>query len=290
MSTSSGRARLRSTAIDLARRASAPLALATAERRMLPSFLIVGAQRAGTTSLYRYLAHHPDVASVRLGGKGVHWFDMHRDRDLRWYRSHFPLARPGTRTITGEGSPYYLFHPTALDDIRRELPEVKVVAILRDPVVRAHSHWAHETARGFETLSFGAALEAEERRLAGEEDRIRADRSYLSFAHQHHSYVARGLYADQVDRLHATFPDGHVLVLPSQELFERPGDAYARTLRFLGLSPYGTTYDRYNARSYPAMDPGVLRMLRERFEDSDRRIVERLGPSFDWRAEVADPG
>jgi hypothetical protein len=289
MSDRSGRDRLRSTAVTLARRLSVPVAEATADRRMLPAFLIVGAQRAGTTSLYRYLAEHPDVASVRLGGKGVHWFDMHRGRSRRWYRSHFPIERPGRRTITGEGSPYYMFHPTAPDDIRRELPEVRVVAILRDPVVRAHSHWAHETARGFETLAFGAALDAEEQRLAGEEERIREDPTYLSFAHQHHSYVARGRYADQVDRLLATFGADRVLVLPSAQLFERPGDAYARTLAFLGLSPHEATYDRYNARSYPKMDPGVLRMLRERFEDSDRRVVERLGADFDWRSQTPDP-
>lgn len=274
----------REAAISTVRTVSRPYAMATADMRALPSFLIVGAQRAGTTSLYRYVTQHPDARSVRLGGKGVHWFDMHRTRDRRWYRSHFPREGRGAAFVTGEGSPYYMFHPTALERIASELPDIRLIAILRDPVVRAHSHWAHETARGFETLSFAAAIEAEEGRLAGEAERIESDPGYVSFEHQHHSYVARGLYADQLDRLQKLFPPSSVLVLPSAELFERPADAYSRTLSFLGLPPFEASYDRYNARSYPKMDPGVLRMLRERFEDSDRRVVDALGAAFDWRA------
>lgn len=284
------RDRLAGTARDLAirtvRSVSRPYALATADMRALPSFLIIGAQRAGTTSLYRYITQHPDAKSVRLGGKGVHWFDMHRTKDRRWYRSHFP-RQGGSSFITGEGSPYYMFHPTALDRIAEELPDVRLIAILRDPVIRAHSHWAHETARGFETLSFAAAIDAEEKRLAGEEDRIVSDPAYVSFEHQHHSYVARGMYADQLDRIHTLFPANRVLVISSADLFERPAEAYSRTLSFLGLSPFEARYDRYNARSYPEMDPGLLRELRERFADSDRRVVDRLGPAFDWRATAS---
>ena len=250
--------------------------------------MVIGAQRAGTTSIYRYLAQHPDVGSVRLG-KGVHYFDTGFDRSWRWYESHFPLDPakvPGSRpTRVGEGAPYYLFHPLALKRMRERLPDVRLVAVLRDPVERAYSHWVHETARGFETLSFEAALEAESGRLAGEEERLVNEPGYYSFEHQHHSYIARGQYAPQIERLWSVFPKEQSLVLPAQHLFEEPDAAFRTTLDFLGLSPFTASYDTYNARDYPPMSPDTLTWLTGEFAGSNERIIELLGPEFTWNSE-----
>ena len=121
-------------AAAIGRSVSAPFARATASLRMLPDFLIVGAQRAGTTSLYNYLVQHPDVGRVRLG-KGVHYFDTNPTASLGWYRSHFPLdpakvpLKKGPRSV-GEGAPYYMFHPMVPERIDAALPNVKLIAIL----------------------------------------------------------------------------------------------------------------------------------------------------------------
>lgn len=270
------------------RRVSEPFARATAPLRMLPTFVIVGAQRAGTTSLYKYLAEHPDVGRVRLG-KGVHYFDTNADRSMDWYRAHFPLDPeriPLKRSPThvGEGAPYYMFHPECPRRIDEALPGVKVIAILRDPIERAHSQWAHEFARGYETLEFEAALDAEEERLAGTEALLR-EPDGRSFEHQHHSYVARGQYADQVQRLWDTFGRDRVLVLSSNELFSDPASAYAATLSFLGLPPHDADYEVHNARSYSKIEPHVEARLAERFQDSNERLVAMLGQSFDFRRD-----
>ena len=199
---------LRSISRPIAKRASRMVTVPTSRIRSLPDFLIIGGQRCGTTSLYRYLARHPAVVSAVLN-KGVHYFDTDYDKGLNWYRSHFPSdpykalvarRRNVTRVITGEGSPYYVFHPLAAARIADVLPAVKAILILRDPVTRAHSHYTHELARGFESLSFEEALEREEERLEGEEERMKTDPSYYSFSHQHHSYVARGRYLEQIER------------------------------------------------------------------------------------------
>ena len=278
--------RYRQPVAKFARNASEPFARATAALRMLPDFVIVGAQRAGTTSLYKYLAEHPDVGRVRLG-KGVHYFDTNAERSMAWYRSHFPLDRakvpllPGP-THVGEGAPYYMFHPECPRRIEAALPGVKVIAILRDPVERAHSQWVHETARGFETLPFPDALRAEEERLAGEEELL-TEPAGRSFSHQHHSYVARGQYAPQVERLWDVFGRDRVLVLPSTRLFTEPARTYAETLAFLGLTPHQASYEVHNARKYDKITPDEEAWLAERFRDSNERLVEMLGPDFDFR-------
>src|SRR5439155_3447898 len=151
----------------------------TSAIRMLPDYLIIGAQRAGTTSLYLYLTQHPCVAPVVIG-KGVHYFDVDFAKGPGWYRGHFPVAarrylsRVGRDRplITGEGSPYYLFHPLVPERVAALLPEARLIALLRDPVERAYSHYQHFVERGIETLTFEQALEAEPERLKGEVERL----------------------------------------------------------------------------------------------------------------------
>jgi len=277
---------LKQHALRLGRRASDPFARATASVRLLPDFVIVGAQRAGTTSLYKYLAQHPEVGRVRLG-KGVHYFDTNADRSLIWYRSHFPIDAsrvPLWRgpAHVGEGAPYYMFHPECPKRIDATLPEVKVIAILREPVERAHSQWVHETARSFEFLPFDQALRAEEERLSGQ-DAMLADPIGRSFSHQHHSYIARGQYASQVQRLWDTFGHDRVLIIPSQRLFAEPAATYLQTLSFLGLRSYKATFEVHNARSYAKIASADERFLTERFAASNERLVEMLGSDFDFR-------
>src|SRR5919204_149042 len=167
--------------------------------RPLPDFLVIGAQRCGTTSLYRYLEKHPNVIGASPS-KGVHYFDMNAERSLRWYRAHFPTERrrrqAGSGAVTGEASPYYLFHPRGPDRVRAAVPDARLIAMLRDPVDRAYSQYQQEYARGFEDAeTFERALELEPARLAGERERMLADPEYESPALQHHAdlrSVARG--------------------------------------------------------------------------------------------------
>jgi Sulfotransferase domain len=277
---------LRRRTAKLGRRVSVPFARATAPLRMLPDFLIVGAQRAGTTSLYNYLADHPDVGRVRLG-KGVHYFDTNATESMAWYRSYFPfdpkrIPLKSKPTHVGEGAPYYMFHPMCPARIDAALPGVKLIAILRDPIERAHSQWAHESARGYETLPFEQALHAENQRLAGEEAKL-IDPAGRSFSHQHHSYIARGQYASQIERLWERFGRDRVMVIAAPRMFSSPAEVYAETLSFLGLAPFQTTYEVHNARSYSKIEPAVEQWLGQQFAESNERLVELLGADFDFR-------
>ena len=116
----------------------------TAPFRALPDFLIVGAQKGGTSSLYAYLAQHPSVLpSFR---KEVKFFDCNYFCGHTWYRAHFPLRYKLSRgnRITGEGTPNYLFHPTALQRLALTLIDVKIIILLRNPADRAYSHYQHQ--------------------------------------------------------------------------------------------------------------------------------------------------
>lgn len=135
------------------RRAYVVVGSRTARHRPLPDFVVVGAQRCGTTSLFRALIAHPQIARPTFH-KGINYFDLNYTRGLDWYRGHFPIDRrhqPGEdgSLVYFEASGYYVYHPFAMERMARDLPGVRVVVMLRDPVERAYSAYEHERARGF---------------------------------------------------------------------------------------------------------------------------------------------
>lgn len=280
----------------LARRAARTGGQLTHGARMLPSFLIVGAQRCGTTSLYRTLARHPAVLPAVLH-KGAHYFDTGYANGPEWYRGHFPLllsarlaaARTGTAPITGESSPYYMFHPLAAQRIARDLPDIKIIALLRDPVERAYSAYAHELARGFETEPFERALDLEPLRLAGVEERLVAEPASDSRAHQHHAYLARGRYAPQLARLERQVGRQRLHVVDSERLFAEPERVYSGVLDFLGLppDPQGPRLEHRNGRRRPALPRRLRARLEEHFRPYDEELVRWLGAPPSWRDRPA---
>jgi hypothetical protein len=254
----------------------------TSPLRMLPGFLIAGAQRCGTTSMYRALSEHPAIRKAVLH-KGVHYFDMNYDHGIAWYRAHFPLQATG-HALTFESSPYYLFHPLAAARIAADLPGCKLIVLVRDPVDRAYSAYAHELARGFETEPFEAAIELEPHRLSGEAERIAAEPSYLSHSHQHHAYVARGQYAEQLSRLARLFGPDRIHVVDSGDFFTKPEPVYDGVLDFLGLAHRGyPTFDQNNARPRAAISQSVSSRLDEHFIPFDEQLSEWLARPPSWR-------
>jgi hypothetical protein len=254
----------------------------TSPARMLPSFLLVGGQRCGTTSLFEALAQHPAVRRPP-GRKGIHYFDVSYHRGMAWYRGHFPLALP-PQAITGESSPYYMFHPLAAERIARDLPETKLVVALRDPVERAYSAHAHELARGYETESFERAIEREPQRLRGEAQRLRGDPTATSHAHRHHAYLARGRYIEQLERLEALAGRARIHVVDSGVFFASPGPVFGRLLDFLGLdrSPQ-IAFGRHNSRPRDGLPPGLRSRLADYYLPYDERLARWLGHAPSWR-------
>jgi hypothetical protein len=252
--------------------------VATAGLRPLPDFLILGAQKAGTTALYAYLRWHPQVTGPSF--KEVSFFDRHYARGERWYRAHLPIRRSG---IVGEASPSYLFHPLAPERVARMLPRARLIALLRNPVDRAFSHYQHEVALGREELSFEDALAREDERMQGELERMLRDPSYFSHAWWNYTYAARGRYAEQLERWLDAFPREQLLGLFTEELAADTAGTYRRVLDFLGVDARGLdSYPRIFEREYGGMDPATRIRLEGEFAEPNRRLGELLERELPW--------
>jgi hypothetical protein len=263
----------------------------TARARMLPGFLIVGAQRCGTTTMYRALSQHPYVLKAVMH-KGVHYFDVAYERGIDWYQAHFPLKAQarwtgrsnGVSPLTFESSPYYMFHPLAGERIARDLPGVKLLVLVRDPVSRAYSAYTHEFARGYEDQPFEIALELEQTRLKGEVERIVADPLYQSHSHRHQAYRTRGQYIEQLERLETLFGRERIHVVDSGDFFVEPKRVYDALLEFLELPHRGyPSFEAQNARPRTPMPESVRVALNDHFLPFDQRLAEWLGRDPSWR-------
>lgn len=256
-----------------------------------PSFLIIGTQKGGTTSLYQYLLQHPQMLAAQQ--KEIHFFDLKYELGDGWYLSQFPLLKPTIPTtiipkssqdsitktrekystddhadltsnvtlktdisvITGEASPYYLLHPLVPKRVASFNAAFKLIILLRDPVDRALSHYYHEVRLGFESLTLAEAIAQEPDRLAGELEKFATDPHYQSYPLQHYSYVLRGIYVDQLQQWQRYFPCQQILILNSEKFYEFPQLAMDRVTDFLGISRWEfQDFQPFNSGSYSRTD------------------------------------
>ena len=198
----------------------------------LPTFLCVGAQKAGTTTLHSLLGLHPMIFLPPR--KEIHYFSLHYTMGLEWYGKFFGSAKPNQ--LRGEITPYYLFHPYVAERIAQDLGTVRIIILLRDPVARTLSHYSHACRLGFEDLSLEEALNAESNRLAGADAVLKT----IGGRHQQHqecSYLSRSLYRDQVKRYWKCFGKDNVLVRTCESMFASPWIFLEGVFAFLGLPP-----------------------------------------------------
>jgi len=245
----------------------------------LPNLFVIGAPKCGTTSLHRYLDQHPRISMSAV--KEPKFFlaqgsrPHHRgpgderacrayvvDRDA--YESLFSYP-PGPGAYAGESSPYYLWHPDAAPGIRELVPEARLVAVLREPTLRAYSNWADLREQGREKLDFASAMSAEE-------ERQKLDWEPFWF------YRQLGLYGEQLARLFTVFPRRQVWVLLADDLAEAPDRAVGEVFDFLGLEPLGRPLEdeRLNQTMYTPVDrkSRMLETLLERGQRA-RPVVPR---------------
>jgi hypothetical protein len=232
----------------------------------LPDFVIIGAQKGGTSFLYHLLTRHPLVEPAAR--KELHFFDNPElfDHGAEWYRRCFLRlsAEDGQRSITGEATPYYLFDPPVAKRMAEIVPKARLIALLRNPIDRAYSHYQMQVKRGTEPRTFEEAIER-----------------------QHSSYMSRGIYVDQLLRWFEFFSKEQMLILKSEDFFERPIETLKVVLTFLDLPDWQPEASELQQRRHSGtykqkMDPSTRQRLEAYFEPYNQRLYECLGVDFGW--------
>jgi hypothetical protein len=261
--------------------------------RALPNFIIAGAQKSGTTSLYRYLLSHPQIIGIyprrpdkqTTWGKEVHYFDDNFDKPEWWYRFHFPLRLELIRkdSITGEASPEYLYHPRGAKRIASTVPDAKIIICLRNPVDRAISNYWHQVRLKNETLSMRKAFEKEEERIGKDKISNNEEGFFYNENRKKFSYLDKGIYADQVARYYKLFDRSQVLIIKSCKLFRDTQLTFNRVVDFLGISSYQLeNIDKHNSGSYRKVEHSLKKELKEYFKYHNQRLYDIIDVDSPW--------
>jgi len=261
----------------------------TAPMRSLPDFLIIGAQKCGTTSLYAHLMQHANVS--RAFEKEVRYFNDHYEDGVNWYKAHFPTnyykqlmtRRSGSPMITGEGEPSYLPNPVVPQRVLDLTPGVKLIVMLRNPVSRAYSHYQHRFTRGRETRTFEEVVIADKETLQDGWDNMPTG-DYKSLGHLHYSYLPRGIYINQVRNWMSVFPKEQFLIIRAEDFFSDTQRIFDEVLAFLGLSGHRLEKkSRHNVGKYTdPMSAATKQDLADYFCLHNKRLNEYLGRDFAW--------
>ena len=256
---------------------------ATGPFRLLPDFAIIGAQKCGTTSLYNYLSLHPYILPSLQ--KEVSFLGVQKSHSLNWYRSHFPMATTrtmfrrslGRNPLVGEASTETVFLPGAPAHAASILPELKLILLVRDPISRAISHYYHDHRWGLVSESIEDAFQIAFDSIENDREvwqKCAAEKS-REYEEPKHSYLLRGLYADQIENWLNFFEGEHLLVLHAEDFWKDPGESLRKTSAFLDLPDWQPdSFRQFNEGKYAEPPEGLLVRLQEFFAPHRKRFIQ----------------
>lgn len=245
-----------------------------------PDFLIIGTQKGGTTSLFYYLSQHPGIFAPYK--KEIHYYDLNFSKGEAWYRKHFPLIF--SNKISGEASPYYMFHPKVPERVAKQNPNVKIIILLRNPIQRAHSHYQMAVRKGNELhATFEEAILNEKKRIEEETKKIFDPRYQKSDFHQQNSYISRGKYYDQLIEWQKHFKKDQILIMKSESFFENPQKEVSEVFHFLGLGPF-QLFDLKNQLkgNYNEIKKETKKELELYFKPYNEKLYKLIEQDFNW--------
>lgn len=253
--------------------------------RQLPDFIIIGAQKAGTTFLFHYLSQHPDI--IAPPEKEVHFFNQRADEPITHYKHYFPLKIRrliNPRLIAGEATPDYIIYPQVAKLIKEHIPNVKLIVLLRNPIDRAFSHYKHNISKKREWHSFEDALKYEEIRTNLDYIDIYTTRKDTIKNYCNFSYKRKGIYVEQLQWIYNYFNKNQVLIVESERLFSRSDETIHGVTEFLGLRPL--SFSSYPAKGVSKLDLSLNARTRDKlgkyFSDHNQSLFSLIGKSFDW--------
>lgn len=237
-----------------------------------PHFIVIGASKCGTTSLYKYLGQHSQVLPPI--NKEIDFFNFNYEQGKDWYFAHFLVLPQEQGFITGEASPSYFSYPNVDRRIRELIPQIKLIVLLRNPVERVISHYHHCIREGAERDSLESALNSELKIIK------KATPSQLSYFE---GYLGIGLYVYKLRRWLSLFPPEQFLIIRSEDLYENPPEIMAQTYDFLNITHQNMqNYEQYNSGSYKLKEESLRMQLNKFFKPYNQQLEILLHRKFNW--------
>jgi hypothetical protein len=247
-----------------------------------PDFIIIGAQKCGTSTLFKHIGKHPDIQLPRC--KELHFFDENYSKGFEWYHRFFNKTNAARPLCTGEASPYYFFHPLAHTRIFKAYPGIKLILLLRNPVNRSYSQYQHMHRKGRISLSFEHCIQLEEQVLSGRREVFYKDETHSDLMYRRFSFLARSRFAEQLTEWLKYFPVNQIFIIRSESYFTDTENTLQEVFRFLELAPFAMNLTKKHISSdYPPMKPETREQLVNYFEPYNQQLYSLIGRDFGWK-------
>jgi tetratricopeptide (TPR) repeat protein len=243
-----------------------------------PHFLIIGIGKGGTSSLYHYLVNHPQILPALK--KEVFFFNQNLSYGLDWYLAHFSPIPKDANLLTGEATPWYLVSFNAEQEVARLFPKIKLIVLLRNPVLRAFSQYQMRVEFEKETRTFLDVITSEMAAINRLSHPTLTDTEYW---HREKGDLLFGLYVYFLEKWMAVFPREQILILQSEDFYAHPAATLTQVFDFLGVPDYPLpAYPNYNPGSYSPMTEDLRQILADFFRPHNQRLEAYLGMKFNW--------
>jgi hypothetical protein len=254
--------------------------------RVLPECFVIGVVRSGTTSLYHYLGQHPCIGSSAYDEIG--YFDDNYHLGVNWYKSLFPtkftknkIIKKHGKFLTYDVTPFYIYNPLVARRISASFPRAKIISNLRNPIDRAYSNYIQMYQDGDATKTFEEMIQMSMDEIEKNKSKLNDEVYIADIFYQ--NILARGFYADQLKIWFEKFQKQQILIIPSEDLAQKPDQVLTKVFEFLDL-PYFKIKDftRQNKREYHPMKDETRKLLVEFYKPYNKKLFDMLGRKFDW--------
>jgi len=258
----------------------------TSSIRVLPEFIVIGAAKSGTTSLYHYLSQHPCITKSAYDELG--YFDDNFNMGLNWYRSLFPtkftqqkIETKYKKSLTYDVTPGYFQNPSCIKRIYETLPDVKLILVLRNPVDRTYSHYQASTQRGIKTkIPFQDLLDKD---LQTYEQVRNDDNEYINSISTM-TYIGPSIYAKLIKEWLKYFSLDQLLIFSAEELKENHREVFSRIHDFLNINDeeIDTVTKHNTGGDYTPLDSDLRQKLINFFKPHNEELFNIINQKFDW--------
>lgn len=248
----------------------------------LPDFIIIGETKTGTTSLFNYLLEHPQIKntlseeliieevkelsdSQLSNSKEIRFFDRYYHKGLEWYKSKFPDT--SYKEITGEATPMYMFRTITAYRLKKDVPEVKLIVLLRNPVDRLYSNFQHY-----------------KKYISSWSEKYPSFEDYLNTCSDSDYYlIEKGLYVYTLQKWFKFFPRNQFIITSTEEMKESSQEVYSNILKFLGVDDFIIDdFKVHRENDYAPMKKETRDLLEDYYSPFNRELEKLLGQKFNW--------
>ena len=252
----------------------------TASSRVLPDFIIIGTVRSGSTSLYYNICEHPSVLEAAYDEIG--YFDSNYHLGENWYRSMFPTQKMMNKiredtgySITGEDTPFYFWKKEVAERILSDMPETKLIVILRNPVDRAYSNYNLAVRENNEKLTFEEAI--------GEEIEFLSKNSFRETVDRFRSYLTKGMYVNQIKPWLDIFSREQLHFLSTEQMKNEPCETLDIVFKFLSIPSYDIkNLQERKLANYKQMNENTREQLIKYYKSYNEEFFKIINQKFEW--------